>query len=307
MKRRELFAARIRRLALWISLAAAAGSGTAAALPQAPASAATSACTVAYSVVNNWPGGFQASIAITNNSSPITSWTLGFTFPNDQAVSNGWGGTFTQTGQNMTVASASYDGALGTGGSTTIGFVGTVGATNAVPTYFTINGFACNGAPQVPSVSVSSPQPGQPVTPGASLAITASASEPTAAITKVEFFESSVLPGSSGATLLGTATASPYTVTWPSVPAGYYAITAEAFDSAGATATSAPVPVSAVPATSTAPQLHVSGNKLLSASGAQVVLHGVNRSGGEFACVQGNGIWNGPMDQASITAMKIWV
>jgi hypothetical protein len=46
--------------------------------------------------------------------------------------------------------------------------------------------------------------------------------------------------------------------------------------------------------------------KLAGASGAAVVLHGVNRSGGEFACVQGNGIWNGPMDQASITAMKIW-
>jgi len=33
---------------------------------------------------------------------------------------------------------------------------------------------------------------------------------------------------------------------------------------------------------------------------------GVNRSGGEFACIQGNGIWDGPMDQASITAMRTW-
>jgi hypothetical protein len=32
----------------------------------------------------------------------------------------------------------------------------------------------------------------------------------------------------------------------------------------------------------------------------------VNRSGGEFACIQGNGMWNGPMDQASIDAMKTW-
>ena len=90
------------------------------------------------------------------------------------------------------------------------------------------------------------------------------------------------------------------------MPAGYYALTAEAFDSAGATSTSAPDPVSVVSATSTAPQLHVSGNQLVSASGSAVVLHGVNRSGGEFACVQGNGIWNGVMDQASITAMKSW-
>jgi hypothetical protein len=62
----------------------------------------------------------------------------------------------------------------------------------------------------------------------------------------------------------------------------------------------------ATASTTTAPQLHVSGNKLLNASGGQVVLHGVNRSGTEYACVQGNGIFDGPSDQASITAMKSW-
>lgn len=55
-----------------------------------------------------------------------------------------------------------------------------------------------------------------------------------------------------------------------------------------------------------APQLHVSGNKLLSARGQRVVLRGVDRSGGEYACVQGFGIWDGPMGQASVTAMKKW-
>ena len=38
-----------------------------------------------------------------------------------------------------------------------------------------------------------------------------------------------------------------------------------------------------------APQLHVSGNKLVNTSGQRVVLHGVNRSGGEFSCVNGAG------------------
>jgi endoglucanase len=59
-------------------------------------------------------------------------------------------------------------------------------------------------------------------------------------------------------------------------------------------------------AANTAPQLHVSGNHLVNASGQTVVLHGVNRSGGEFACVQNTGLWNGPMDQTSIDAMKTW-
>jgi len=282
-----------------------AGALAAVAVPQA--ASAASSCTVAYSVVNSWPGGFQAGITITNNGAALTSWALAFTFPDDQQVSGGWEGTFTQTGQYLTVTSESYDGALATGGAVTIGFTGTVGSTNAVPSYFTVNGYACNGAAQVPSVNITSPASGAGFAPGASVPVTASASEPTASISKVEFFEASTLPGTSPApVLIGTATASPYTVSWASVPAGYYSLTAEAFDSAGASATSAPVPVAVVSATSTAPQLHVSGHQLVNASGAAVVLHGVDRSGTEYACVQGNGIFDGPSDQASITAMRSW-
>ncbi len=55
-----------------------------------------------------------------------------------------------------------------------------------------------------------------------------------------------------------------------------------------------------------APDLHVSGRGLFSAHGRRVVLHGVNRPGGEFMCVKGRGIWDGPMNQASVTAMKSW-
>jgi endoglucanase len=37
-----------------------------------------------------------------------------------------------------------------------------------------------------------------------------------------------------------------------------------------------------------------------------VTLHGVNRSGAEFACVQGTGIFDGPVDAASVAAIKSW-
>ena len=53
-------------------------------------------------------------------------------------------------------------------------------------------------------------------------------------------------------------------------------------------------------------QLHVSGNELVNASGARVVLHGVDRPGTEYECVHGHGIFDGPSDQASIAAMKSW-
>jgi endoglucanase len=55
-----------------------------------------------------------------------------------------------------------------------------------------------------------------------------------------------------------------------------------------------------------APQLHVSGNALVNASGNRIVLHGVDRSGTEFECILGKGIFAGPSNQASISAMKSW-
>ncbi|HEV2376611.1 MAG TPA: cellulase family glycosylhydrolase [Streptosporangiaceae bacterium] len=55
-----------------------------------------------------------------------------------------------------------------------------------------------------------------------------------------------------------------------------------------------------------APQVHATGNGLVTSSGAPVVLHGVDRSGSEYMCVDGYGIFDGPSDQASIAAMKTW-
>jgi hypothetical protein len=52
--------------------------------------------------------------------------------------------------------------------------------------------------------------------------------------------------------------------------------------------------------------LHVSGNQILDGSGNVVRLLGVNRSGTEYSCIQGNGFFDGPSDQASITAITSW-
>src|ERR1017187_3395384 len=46
--------------------------------------------------------------------------------------------------------------------------------------------------------------------------------------------------------------------------------------------------------------LHVVGNQILDAQGQTVVLHGVNRSGTEYKCVSGGGIFEGPSNEASI-------
>ena len=52
--------------------------------------------------------------------------------------------------------------------------------------------------------------------------------------------------------------------------------------------------------------LHVNGNRLLDATGHAVTLRGVNRSGTEYACVQGWGIFDGPSDAESVAAIESW-
>jgi hypothetical protein len=60
------------------------------------------------------------------------------------------------------------------------------------------------------------------------------------------------------------------------------------------------------PGDGTAPALRVSGNKLVDAEGDTRRMLGVNRSGGEFMCVQGRGIFDGPVDDASVKAIADW-
>jgi hypothetical protein len=58
--------------------------------------------------------------------------------------------------------------------------------------------------------------------------------------------------------------------------------------------------------------LHVSGNEILNGAGRQIVPHGVNFSGTEYACVGGGGggtpwgIFDGPNDQTAVSAMLTW-
>lgn len=52
--------------------------------------------------------------------------------------------------------------------------------------------------------------------------------------------------------------------------------------------------------------VHVEGRRLVDADGDVVQLVGLNRSGTEYTCAQGWGIFDGPSDDASIDAMKTW-
>ncbi|MGW2832529.1 cellulase family glycosylhydrolase [Streptomyces sp. NPDC001286] len=106
--------------------------------------APTTACSVGYRVVGEWPGGFQGEIKIGNpGTAAINGWKLGFTFADGQTVSNMWGGTAAQSGGTVTVTPASYTTTIPAGGSVTVGFTASKGSTNTAPTAFTLNGSPC--------------------------------------------------------------------------------------------------------------------------------------------------------------------
>jgi hypothetical protein len=89
----------------------------------------------------------------------------------------------------------------------------------------------------LPAVAITAPLPGTLFVAPATIAMTATASDPDAggSIAKVEFFQ--------GATKLGEDTTAPYAFTWSNVPNGTYSLTARATDNLGKTTTSAPVTV----------------------------------------------------------------
>jgi cellulase/cellobiase CelA1 len=102
--------------------------------PSGPAAPGAAACSGTYSVVSSWPGGFQGQVVVTNTgSAPLNSWQLGWTFPGGQAVSNLWNGSYSQSGGNVTVTNASYNGTLAPGASTTVGFTATYAGSNPAP------------------------------------------------------------------------------------------------------------------------------------------------------------------------------
>ena len=177
---------------------------------------------------------------------------------------------------------------------------------------FTLNGVTCTGGVTGTTGSIVASPTTLSVTQGSTGTVGLSLSAAPAAnvaVTTTRTSGNNGLTVTGGGTLTFTpsnfATAQNVTITADSSSTG----------SATFTASAAGYPSVTITVTETssggggggaAPQLHVSGNKLLNASGQQVILRGVDRSGTEYACVQGNGIFDGEVDQAAVTAMKSW-
>ncbi|MEU4620892.1 cellulose binding domain-containing protein [Actinoplanes sp. NPDC023801] len=132
--------------------------GTVAAATSANAAAG---CSVKYTVSSQWTGGFGAAVDVTNLGDPLPGWSLVFTFPAGQTITQLWNGAVTQSGSAVTVRNAAWNGSLATNGTASFGFNGSWTGSNPVPTAFTLNGVTCTGGvvPTTPTSEPPSPSP----------------------------------------------------------------------------------------------------------------------------------------------------
>ncbi len=94
-----------------------------------------SGCSATYTTAPPWSGGFQGEVTVRNTgTASINGWTVAWTFPNGQVITQIWGGVLTQTGAAVSVSNVSYNGVLAPNGSTTFGFLANWSGTNGAPT-----------------------------------------------------------------------------------------------------------------------------------------------------------------------------
>ena len=112
--------------------------------PTSSSSPGALSCSAAYSLVNSWSGGFQAQLTLTNTGgAAISPWTLTWTFPGDQQITDLWNAAYTQSGEQVTVTAESYDASIAPAASVTVGFTGTYTNSDATPASFAVDGTSC--------------------------------------------------------------------------------------------------------------------------------------------------------------------
>lgn len=115
--------------------ASASPTGTPTSSPTSPSGggSGSAGCTAAYSITNSWSGGFQGQVTVTAGSSPVSGWKVGWTYPATETLNDLWNGSYTQSGDAVTVSNLGYNGSLAAGSSTTFGFTGTDSGSDPAP------------------------------------------------------------------------------------------------------------------------------------------------------------------------------
>ncbi|WP_210582438.1 cellulose binding domain-containing protein [Streptomyces sp. GESEQ-4] len=109
-----------------------------------PTPTPTGACAVTYKVTNEWSGGFQADVQLSNTgTSAWSGWSLSWTFPNGQTISRLWNADHTQSGSAVTAKNVGWNGTVAAGSSVSFGFTGSWSGANAKPASFKLGDQSC--------------------------------------------------------------------------------------------------------------------------------------------------------------------
>ncbi len=119
---------------------------------QAAMSETPARCSIAYSVVSQSSSGFQGDMKVTNEGAALKGWTLSWTLPEGQTLTQLWNGVATQSRSAVIVSNADFNESLDAGSTVDIGFTTSVsGGTNAVPETVSLNGVPCSINGRAPS------------------------------------------------------------------------------------------------------------------------------------------------------------
>jgi cellulase/cellobiase CelA1 len=100
-------------------------------------------CSVEYTV-SSWNTGLTANVKVTNaTTSPVSGWTLRFTLPSGQTITNGWGASYSPNNGAVTATPASYNTTINANSSVSFGFQATHTGNTGEPSAFALNGTAC--------------------------------------------------------------------------------------------------------------------------------------------------------------------
>ncbi|MFD8493678.1 cellulose binding domain-containing protein [Amycolatopsis sp. NPDC059657] len=154
-----------------LGLAAAVGA-LVAGMVIAPSAGAANGITASFTKGSDWGTGYEGKYTISNGSSTgISSWTLEFDLASGQSIASLWDGSYTASGQHITVKST-WNGSVAAGGTASFGFNVKYSGSYSAPAGCKINGGSCDGGttptttPTTPTSSSSSsssssnPQPG---------------------------------------------------------------------------------------------------------------------------------------------------
>ncbi|MFE5752547.1 cellulose binding domain-containing protein [Streptomyces massasporeus] len=104
----------------------------------------TGACKVTYKITSQWSGGFQADVQLTNTGTTTwNGWSLAWTFPDGQRLTQAWNTEATQSGTTVTARNVSWNANVAGGSSVGFGFTGSRSESNGRPAAFTLDGRSC--------------------------------------------------------------------------------------------------------------------------------------------------------------------